>query len=297
MKIETFQTEPEWLAARMLGVGASQCPMLLRASNTGSPMSVWLEKTTGARPMWTPRQEELLYWGKAAEDMVARRYEVVTGRSVIKNLGPYTIRRHDTVPLFATLDYELHGGGILEIKNVDSSQAEQWDDDAPVSYQVQLQAQMAVTGQEWGVVCGLIGGNRLMPYEYRRDEGFIGELLEHVTEFWRLVETNTPPIPDGSEATKAALHRLYPRHTKGARVTLPPEAEVWYRIRADGKAAIKAAQAKIDEAEAEIKAAMKDAEVGEIPGIGEVTWKAQEQAEYIVKAMTKRVLRVKGERS
>ena len=120
-------------------------------------------------------------------------------------------------------------------------------------------------------------------------------MLAEVARFWQLVESKTPPSPDPSEATKHALSRIYPRHSKGLRKVLPPEAEIWYRMRSEAKAVIKEAEAQIAEAESEIKAAMGDAEVGEIPGCGEFTWRAQEQAGYQVAAMTKRVLRVRGE--
>ena len=43
-----------------------------------------------------------------------------------------------------------------------------------------------------------------------RDQAEIDALMGAEKEFWKLVETNTPPSPDGSEATSETISTLYP---------------------------------------------------------------------------------------
>ena len=298
-------TRAEWLQARRKSVGASDVPAILGLSPWASPMSVWAEKVGIEAP--PPENEELLAWGLTMEPAIAAAYQRQTGRRVA--FDPKWQMRHYGSPcvgfkpnLSATLDGITFRQGVdgddrgpLEFKNVDGGKWEDWLEGPPLMYQAQVQAQIAVMDAQWGAIAASIGGRPPVCFDLERDDAFIAAMLDAVADFWQLVETRTPPPPDGTDATKRALARIYPRHKQGLRKVLPPEAEIWFRMRQEAKAAIKIAQAQVDEAEAEIKAAMGDAEIGEIPGAGEVTWKAQEQAAYEVKAMTKRVLRVRGE--
>lgn len=298
LNTETFDTRGDWLRARLRGIGASDAASIVLGSGL---LALWLEKSApemGAAPV-SDREAELLLWGNLAQPAILTAYALANPGRVVVPETPNTIRWLTDSPLFASLDARVidpeRGTGPLEAKNVDASQRERWEETAPVEYRIQLQAQLAVTGDSFGVIAACIGGNRLVPYEFSRDDEFIAAMLNAVADFWRLVETRMPPPPDGSESTHEALRRMYPRHTPGRRVTLPAEAEAWLRLRREAKLAQKAAQAQIDEAEAEIKAAMGDAEVG-VSGAGEVTWKAHEAPGYTVKGGVRRVLLDKGER-
>lgn len=302
-------TRAEWLIARRKSIGASEVSAILGLSPFASPMSVYADKLGLSEPL--DDSDGRLAWGLMMEPAIATAYKAQTGREVTFD-PPYT-RHHYGSPttgfepnLSCTLDARTcrapqiltvypSAWGPLELKTVDSTKWDEWESGPPLHYQVQLQAQMACIGATWGAIASSIGGRPPVSFDIERDDAFIEVMLQAAADFWQLVEARTPPPPDPSAATKRALSQLYRKHKPGLRVTLPPEAEIWYRMRAEAKVVIKEAEAQIAEAEAEIKASMGDAEFGEIPGCGEVSWRAQEQKAYEVKAMTKRVLRVRGE--
>ena len=77
------------------------------------------------------------------------------------------------------------GGGVLEIKTVDWLVRARLGREPPPHILLQLQAQLGVTGREWGAVAALVGGNELRIWEYqafaphhRRDREARARLLE-----------------------------------------------------------------------------------------------------------------------
>ena len=78
------------------------------------------------------------------------------------------------------------------------------------SAQIQVQHQLAVTGKAAADVAVLLGGQELRIHRIERDEALIARLVELERQFWRYVETDTPPPADGSDSADAALRCLYP---------------------------------------------------------------------------------------
>ena len=143
--------------------------------------------------------------------------------------------------------YEQHGAGLLECKNVDGLvHARNWKrgrtdegedaSEAPDHIEVQLQAQLECANRAWGVICPLIGGNRLAPIARTRDAEFGEYLRAEATKFWLEVLAGTPPpavMPDDAEA----IIRLYGHAEPGKLADLrdDPTAE---QLAADYRAAL-----------------------------------------------------------
>jgi putative phage-type endonuclease len=263
----------EWLAVRRTGLGSSDMAAVAGVSPWRSAFQVWLDKTgqAGEEP-----ESEAMRWGTLLEPVVADEFARRTGLRVRRR---HAVLRSPTCPvMLANLDREAYGDGgpgVLEVKTAGGRMEEAWaDGGAPDYYLVQVQHQLAVTGRRRGwLCCLLLGSRRLAIVPVERDDALIGDLERIATDFWRFVESRTPPEVDGSASTSAALARLHPRSEPGLSAVLPPEARQWLRDYRMYQQAEREAAARKDEAANRIKAALGDAEAGLLSGQVAVTWK------------------------
>lgn len=294
----------DWLAARANGIGASEVAILFGVAPAawGSPYSLWLEKT-GRLPR-AEMQGEYLEIGQLIEPVVASLYEARTNRKLWNGGGPFCVAQHQRLPMFfATPDRwvveaeGMPGVGNCQIKNAGWYMAHDWDDGIPDHVTVQVQSEIACMGVEWGSAAVLLGGNAFKKFDMLRSEALITEIEAEVEHFWELVQTNTAPPIDGSEATARALKRLHPRDT-GEEVLLAEEAIGWLETWQDAKATIKAAEdaheARKKQAENNLKAAIGSATFGRLPDGRRLTLKTTEREGYAVEPTSYRQLRIES---
>ena len=285
--------EAEWLSARRGGLGSSDAPAILEVSAWKSPLQVYSEKLGIIEP--DAVESEAMEWGKALEPVIAQRYVKETGR-FLQDPGRFTIQRSRRYPLMlATLDRFVAAGnhrglGILEIKTTGSFKADQWEEEPPLPYQVQVQHQLAVMGFAWASIAVLIGGQKFRWLDVERNDRFIALLIEREAAFWERLQKHEPPPPDPSEATKEILAKLYPKDV-GTSVALPGEALEWDRLRVEAKDQIKHWEAKEREAENLLKAHIGDATFGVLPSGITYSWKAGIRRGYTVEETSVRTLR------
>jgi predicted phage-related endonuclease len=128
---------------------------------------------------------------------------------------------------------------------------------------IQLQGQMLVTGHKWGAVCVLYQGIELRVFLFAPHKQTQDAIAKAVGEFQAKLDTY---VKDGAidwypPASSRELDRIYPSAIKDE-VELPPTvAELAAGIMAN-KAAIRAAEASIDDAEKLIKEQLGQAERG-----------------------------------
>lgn len=79
----------------------------------------------------------------------------------------------------------------------------------PERYYAQCVHYLAVTGLDRWYLAVLVFGRGFFTYTLERDEAEISALMEAEQLFWRCVEEDTPPVPDGSEATTDAISTVY----------------------------------------------------------------------------------------
>ena len=99
---------------------------------------------------------------------------------------------------------------ILECKTAGEYGLHLWKEGVPEYIQCQVQHQLAVTGKQAADVAVLLAGQSFKTFRIERDEVLIQELIELERQFWRWVETDTPPPADGSESAQKALQTLFP---------------------------------------------------------------------------------------
>jgi putative phage-type endonuclease len=296
-----YESREDWLAARNLGIGASESAALFGLSPWLSPFALWADKT-GMAPRENSTAEHLR-WGLLLEKPIAEAYAMDSKRTVWEPPSPWCVAvDRELECLRATPDRWIveadgkDGRGVLEIKNVDGSKSSLWDEMPPLHVQIQVQHQLAVTGFRWGTIAALIGGNRLRTWDIDRNDDMIAELRIRVAEFWRMVQSKTAPEADGSEATAKALKALYPLDN-GEAVVLPPESIEWYAAFEKAKADEKLAKEEKIAAENRIKTAIGPATFGVLPSGQRLTLRTTsvEGRTQVVEPYTFRTIRLEKE--
>lgn len=290
-----IEPREQWLIERMKGIGGSDAATLLGLSRR-SALSLYAEKI-GELVREEPDQE-YIEWGNRLEPVIAEAYADRTKR-VVRPCS-HLLRSRAVPYALATPDYwwmpEEGGWHPLEIKTTGSHLAWKWEEGAPPEYEAQLQWQMFVTGAPRASIACLIGGQRMVWCDVERDEAIVGRLLESGQRFWDAVQARVPPEPDGTDASREALHALYPAMNPNSAVALGGEYMAVCDLLEQAKEQRRANAQLINGYENALKAALQFNEAGHLPDGRIVTWKDQKRAGYTVKEATTRVLRVsKGE--
>jgi putative phage-type endonuclease len=298
MSTAALATREEWLTARRSGIGGSDAAAVLGVSPWKSRFSLWAEKTGLA--VESPEETEAMEWGKRLEGVIGEKYAEVTGRAVAR-ADQGIVRIHPLMPfMLGTVDFDVidpkRGPGILEVKTLGPFRADEWSNEPPIHYAVQLQHYLAVTGAQWGSFAALIGGQRFVWCDVDRNPGFIEALEAECAEFWESVVKGNAPTVDGSDSTTEALKRLYPKDT-GRVVELPTEAEEWWTEAQRCKDEIKRLETAKKESENRLKAAIGDASEAFVRGGPHWSYRVQSRASYVAEATEFRVLReMKGKK-
>ena len=252
----------EWLQKRRQGIGGSDASAILGLNPWKTQMDLWLEKTG---EFTEDEENEKMYWGRILEDIVAQEFSIRTGLKVRRKNAILQHKQHPF--MLANVDRLVIGQKAgVECKNIGIRSADRWEMGVPEYYQAQVQHYMAVTGYPVWYVAVLIGGQEFRYYKLTRDEQFIHELIQAETEFWKLVETRTPPSLDGSKASTELVKRMYPEAEQGNEIDLPFEAFELIQQYEQACEEEKQIQLKKDEAANKLKNMLGAAEKGTIHG-------------------------------
>jgi putative phage-type endonuclease len=258
----------EWHDERRKGIGASDVPAIAGVSPWQKPIDVFEEKVGRAEP---PEESPAMRWGTLLEPVIADEAERVTGRK-FRRLSR-AVRYHDWPVLFAHLD-RTSSEAVLEVKKSMSTSG--WGDAGtaavPDHVALQVQAQLACADKELAVVAALLGYSDFRVYEVPRDRALFDDaILPLLREFWHLVETDTPPAPDGSDSYGAFLRKRY--HTDdGSQRAATPEEQLVARELVRVRATRTAAEIREEELVQRLQASMGEASRLDGPG-WHATWK------------------------
>jgi putative phage-type endonuclease len=148
---------------------------------------------------------------------------------------------------------------VLEIKTA-GAWAHRANGAIPAPYQVQCQVYMHLTGLHRALLAVLVGGQRLELHELERDAHQVELILALMADFYRYVEADELPAPDGSESARDALGLYYPETQVGKLVRADKTTEklvIELRARKEQKDAI---GEQIRELENRLKAWIGDAD-------------------------------------
>lgn len=198
----------DWLKLRQLGIGGSDAAIVLGLSKWKTPFELFLEKTNQVELQES--QSEAAYFGSILEDVVAKEFELRTGKKVRRRNQMLQHDEHEF--MLANVDRMIVGeDAILECKTASAYLANDWkDDEVPENYIIQVQHYMAVTGTKKAYIAALIGGNRFIWKEIERDDELIEIIINAQKEFWNeFVKKDIPPALDGSSAAERYIKERY----------------------------------------------------------------------------------------
>ena len=278
----------EWLAARMRGVGGSDCAPALGQSPLKTQLELYLEKT-GQLDAQNLDEVERVRFGQLMEAPIASEYARREGVKLRRRNQIIAHPRHDW--MIASVDRVIEGQRKgVEVKNVDgfAFRKDEWgepgSDQVPDAYLLQCAHYMAVLDYPEWHLAACIGGNRLVKYVILRDAQLEEMIIDGEHEFWRRVQDRDAPQPDYSHATTANLfRRIYPG-TDGSTIELDADIEHWHKVREDAEHHKKLYEAASDAARAHIAHAMGSAAVGHLPHGGEYRRKVVNRKGYSVDA-------------
>jgi putative phage-type endonuclease len=270
MTVEQMQDRQAWLKLRNSGLGGSDAAIIAGISKWKSPLKLWAEKTGALEPDDLSNNIRVKL-GQMLEPVVADWFCEETGKQV-RRRG--MMQSCDYPWMLASVDREVVGEKAgLEIKTAGVDQARKWlNDEVPDDYYVQCQWYMAVTGYDYWYIAVLIGGNDPKWKVIERNQAEIDDLIRAGQQFWDLVQTKTPPPPDGSESAGKALTAMYPGGKPETLVLNQPELIVAYERYLHFKEAKEVAEKAMNQYKQQICAAMGNYEAAEISG-NKITWK------------------------
>ena len=267
-RIESFDSEPEWLALRETGIGASEVYDVI-----SDPAKIYCLKRRLIEPFAGNDNTE---WGNRLEPVIAAKAAEVFGITLVKPDAVCVSLSHPHC--LCSLDgveaNEWAAGNISTVYEFKSSGlvgdwGETDSDEYPERYYIQTQAQMGVTGAKRAVLCVLLmGRNReFRHYVIERDEAVIDRLMTVCEGLWtNHIEPGIPPTPDPKTCTLDVV-RAITGYSAGKSVVLAENM---------AETVLKWHQAKEFEAEAKnlrkrlqatIELQMGDAAVATIEGI------------------------------
>jgi putative phage-type endonuclease len=273
----------EFLEGRRKGIGSSDVAPVLGLSPWGSPLTVYLDK------IGQPESDELsppLEWGIRKEAVIAAAVMDKTGWSLEK--VPTATHRHFDF-LIASVDRVNQDGDIIEIKTSGFTQGwgEPETDDVPEHVWLQVQHQLEVLDQtDTAWVYVLIGSCDFRRYRVERDPEYLETVIDPLTEFWKCVESRTPPEIDFADANAlAAVQRLY-QPKPGTMKVLEPEAVSLVEQYADLGTEITRMGKERDAIKARLIAELGDFETGLLTDGRHVRRKLTERKGYVVEPST-----------
>lgn len=259
----------EWLKHRRSGIGGSDAAAIAGLNPWKSPIEVYYDKLGELPPI---KDNERMYWGRVLEDVVASEFTERTGKRTRRRNAILQHPKHGF--MIANIDREIVGEKIgLECKTVGEYSKDGWKEDkVPEQYIIQCQHYMAVTGYKGWWIAALIGGNKFVYKYIERDDVIISALIELESQFWDMVQSQTPPPMDGSDSAGNVLKLLYPESIADTSVELPSEAKELILNRDALKRQVKELEFLVADAENKLKAMLGESETGRI-GDYLVTWK------------------------
>lgn len=193
-----------WLEARLTGIGASEMPILLGASDWGSNVELYYRKR-GELEESISEDNELMLWGRLLEPAI--RDELARRASVTLSPAPSKLLRSALYPwALATADSLTADNEPVEVKNLNwGFDEEEWSEGIPLKYFIQCQQQLLVTGASRCLFGSLIRGSQLIWEWVPRDELRIRRIIKAGSEFWAHVEAGECPPSDGHPNARKVL--------------------------------------------------------------------------------------------
>lgn len=268
-------TKEEWVELRSTTIGGSDASTILGLNPWKSPYALWLEKTNKVIPEDISGREAVRL-GTDLEEYVAKRFTEATGKKVRRE--NYTIFRDDMPYAHANYDRLVIGENAgLECKTTNALQLSKFKNgEFPANYYCQCMHYMMISGAERWYLAVLVLGIEFKVFVIERDEAEIESLRAAETDFWEMVQTETPPELCGADIDP--LCDQYPKSDPNGYADLTGNAADLVIID-ECNAQIKALEEKQEAAKARIMQTLGTCETGGYGGYS-VSWKPQKRSTF-----------------
>ena len=213
-----YKDHEEWLSIRKNYIGGSDAGAVIGLNAYSSPYELWAQKTGKVPPFEGNTITEV---GSFLEEFVAQQFCKITGKQVRKSNFTYV---NDKYPwACANVDRLVVGeDSILEIKTTGNYEyIKQIRNGEPVpTWWCQITHYMAVLEKKKAYLAVLLDCREVKVLEFNADEGEEAALMAAERDFWEYVKNDTPPAPDGTEATTEALKTIYGSEEAAGRIDL-----------------------------------------------------------------------------
>lgn len=190
----------DWLSYRHTGIGASEVGTILGLDDYTSSLELFYYKIGEVAKFDTESMASFM--GREQEDLVARLWQYWDGDedTMIRNFRAGNVvrkcqrvnayvRNPDYPWLYVSLDRKINkteskGEGTLELKTVGGYETDKWESGIPPKWITQLQTQIAVCDFDWGELCNLVDGRRLMVYPFEVVPNIVQHVITRTKIFW-----------------------------------------------------------------------------------------------------------------
>lgn len=266
------------IAASHVGrVGCSEIAAALGVSSCATPYQLWRVKTGLDQPD-DIGSELRVALGTPMEDVLRPFVAAKLGRELRRDNREF---KHPTLPLIGHVDYRASSMNGEPRPVVDMKTSLGWGarhrfgddgtDEVDQDVFLQMQGYLLLTGAEIAYVAALVPGPELKIYTIQADPELHQMIEEGIANFWRHVETDTPPDP----ATLEDASRRWPQH-RGQRIPSDADTDALLLVYRNLKAELKAKEAQADAYELALKQRLGDCEaLIDARGQPLCTWRTQ----------------------
>lgn len=282
-------TRQEWLWNRKKGIGGSDASAILGFNPWMSAFELYIDKTSD---YVEEIDNEAIHFGNVLEGVVADEFTRRTGKKVRRRNQTFKHPEHEF--MIANIDRDVVGEkALLECKTTNAFNSDAWEgDEIPPMYMCQIQHYMAVLDYEKAYIAVLIGGQKFVWKEVKRDDEFIDLMIQHEKHFWNEhVLKGIPPEIDGSPSASDLLNKMYPEDNGETIMLQSNDAEALIEAIDSIKAEVKEKQTYQKEYENKLKLMIGEATMGVTPRF-EVSLKKIEQNRLDSKSLKKELPKI-----
>ena len=187
-------------------IGGSDAGTILGVNPYKSRYQLWLEKTGMVEP--ADISNDLPVWlGTQCEDIIAKRFEMETGKKVTKSHKTYILKEHPYIR--AHIDRKImKENALLECKRTSARNYIDYEHgDIPPMHYVQMMHYLLCTGFTGSYLSTLRDSDFYINHR-TADEKFLEYLLSAEVDFWTHVIAKQPPTDDDSEKYNETLNAM-----------------------------------------------------------------------------------------
>lgn len=209
-------------------IGCSKIAQALGLSRFGSRYELWLQHTGRAEPEDIGSQLRVAL-GEPMEEVLRPFVAERLGRELRRDRKVY---RHDTLPIVAHVDYrasKIAGEHLRPVVDMKTSLGfgarvrfgEDGSDEVDDDVMLQMQGYLMLTRADLAYVAALVPGPELRTYTIEADRELHEMIADGIADYWRLVESDTPPDPQSEDEARMR----WPGHQPHKVAELDGEAE------------------------------------------------------------------------